>query len=271
MIKSLFPFFFFLFAGFSLQAQYLELGAWIGTSNYLGDLTPPQTYFLETRFAGGLELKYNIHPHFGLRLGSSWGQLTGDDANSNLSSGRRQRNLDFRSSLFELSLVPEFNILPYVPRVNKRAVAPYAFVGIAFFHFNPKTMHNGSWVELQPLGTEGQGMDGFAAPYRLNQWAIPFGGGLKVNLSKKINFAFELGLRKTFTDYLDDVSGDYVALDRLRAGNGSLAAWLSNQTFNEAGFQIEQEGNPRGSSGKDWYVLMQFKLSYNFIGFYAFQ
>ena len=83
---SFFIFLFFLYLPL-LQAQYFEVGAWLGTSNYLGDLAPPQQYFLETRFAGGVGLQYNFHPHIAARLSSSWGQLNGNDANSSKASG----------------------------------------------------------------------------------------------------------------------------------------------------------------------------------------
>jgi hypothetical protein len=39
--------------------------------------------------------------------------------------------------------------------------------------------------------------------------AIPFGIGAKMNVSKKVGIGLEWGPRKTFTDYLDDVSGTY--------------------------------------------------------------
>ena len=154
---------------------------------------------------------------------------------------------------------------------KKKPFTPYAFIGVAFFHFSPKTLYKTNWVDLHALGTEGQGINGYPEPYKLNQWDVPFGGGIRLSLSNHINFMFELGLRKTFTDYLDDVSGQYVDLDLLRQENGALASILSNRSLDESGNQIPLTGEPRGSSAKDWYVLTGVRLSYNFIKFHAFK
>ena len=255
-----------------LQAQYSAIGLGVGTSNYLGDLVPPRTYFLGTNLALGLHYEYHLAPRWSVRGSVVWGQLSGKDVNSSYDSGRRQRNLNFTSPLLEFSVMGQFFVLPFEPTYhNKRPISPYVFVGVGLFHFNPYTSYRGQQVYLQPLGTEGQGMEGYPDRYALWDWSIPFGGGVQVSLSNRLNFAFELGARKTFTDYIDDVSGEYVNLNELSAGNGILAAQLSNRTYDSDGQQIEREGVPRGKPAKDWYLITQVRLSYTLQQRYHFQ
>lgn len=253
------------------QSQYHEVGAALGVSNYLGDLVPPQTYLLGTNLSAGVHYQYNFHPHLALRGGLTLGKLSGDDNNSNYDSGRRQRNLEFESPLFEVGVMGQIYILPFRPSPERRAISPYVFAGVALFHFNPHTLYQGERVYLQPLGTEGQSMDGYAPKYNLWGWSLPFGGGIKVNINRRFNIAIELGCRKTFTDYLDDVSGEYISLTTLRQGNGALAAALSNRTYDDDGDQIDRVGVPRGRSGKDWYIISQIALSYTLQGRHYFK
>jgi len=140
--------------------------------------------------------------------------------------------------------------------------SPYVFVGIAATHHNPKTEYQGEWYELQPLGTEGQGIMGYAPKYDRVIVAIPYGGGIKYALSERLTVGFEMGVRKTFTDYLDDVSTTYVT-------RGELALALSNRTgelLNGEPIQFE-EGDRRGNpDNDDAYLIGGFSISYNIIG-----
>ncbi|CAA6826075.1 MAG: Unknown protein [uncultured Aureispira sp.] len=262
-MKTIVLFLFLICTTCRLSAQYGEVGGLLGASNYLGDLVPPQQYFLGTNFAIGATYQYNFTDRISVRGNLIWGQVHGEDKNSSYGSGRRQRNLDFHSHILELSALAQINILPFHPKRNFKPITPYCFLGVALFHFNPTTVYKGTQYYLQPLGTEGQGLDGYAAKYSLVELSIPFGFGLKFCLTKHLNLSFEFGMRKTFTDYLDDVSGDYVPLNTLKAGNGLLAANLSNRSYDDAGNQIEKAFTPRGSSGKDWYTFMGLSVTYS--------
>ncbi|MCP4441568.1 MAG: hypothetical protein GY810_21890 [Aureispira sp.] len=254
-----------------IQAQYHEAGIFMGISNYWGDLTPPKQFFLETHFAVGLAYQFNITPRFSVRSNIIWGQISGDDRHSDEGSGRKQRNLDFLSDIWEFSALFNANILPFHPERGSRPITPYGFLGISLFHFNPTTMYKSERIALQPLGTEGQGITGYPDKYARWQVSIPFGLGIKFSLSSHFNLMIEGGMRKTFTDYLDDVSGDYVALDVIKNGNGDLAATLSNRTYDADGKQIEQVGVPRGHAGKDWYTFVGVIGTYSFQGNYFFK
>ena len=123
---------------------------------------------------------------------------------------------------------------------------------------------NGEWVDLQPLSTEGQGTTSFPdrKKYMLAQFAIPFGGGFKFSLNKVSNIILEYSIRKTFTDYLDDVSTTYPGENVLRPEFGNESVYMSDPTGNFIA------GDQRGNSEKDdWYsyigITISFKLNDN--------
>lgn len=253
------------------SAQHLEAGILLGGANYVGDLSNNSSnlYLKETKLAAGAFVRQNINDLFAVKLGFNWARLSGQDANVRNDDYVHDRNLSFRSSILEFSLVADWNILGYQPYGLSRPFSPYIFAGIAGTKFNPKTRYLGNWEELQPLGTEGQGMEGFDEPYKRFAFAIPFGIGVKYALTDRINLGFELGARPTFTDYLDDVSGDYVSYPELLAGNGQLAANLGNRTgeLTENGEPvIVPTGTQRGDNAKkDWYFIAGITVSYNFL------
>ncbi len=255
----------------AISAQHLEVGILLGGANYIGDLSNNSSnlYLKETKPAAGLFVRQNFNHLFTARLGFNWARVAGQDANVRNDDFVRNRNLSFRSNILEFALIGEFNILGYQPYGLARPFSPYLFVGVAGSKFNPQTRYLGNWEQLQPLGTEGQGMAGFDEPYKRFAFAIPFGVGVKYALTDRINLGLELGARPTFTDYLDDVSGAYVSYPELLAGNGLLAAALGNRTGErtENGEPvILPTGTQRGDSAKkDWYFILGVTASYNFL------
>lgn len=264
IIIALLPF------GLFAQKSY-EAGLMFGGSSYQGDLSPRA---VELSTSGihpslGVFFRYNINRYLSAKANFSYGKISGDDADAN-EEGRRQRNLSFQSNLIEFGITGELNIFGFQSEGLRRRYSPYLFGGIAVFRFNPEANYNGELVELQPLGTEGQGMEGFAEPYKLTQVAIPMGVGMKFAINERLNIGAEIGFRKTFTDYLDDVSGTYVSASELAAGNGTLAAALGNRTGELEGRPIDdplivETGTKRGNPGEDdWYTMAGLTVSYTF-------
>ena len=181
------------------------------------------------------------------------------------------RNLNFRSFVLEWGVLGELNLLPFNRFIEQGDIrhynfTPFIYGGLNVFHFNPKTYYNGQWIALQPLSTEGQNTSINAdRNYRLTQLALPFGFGFKYQLTPELTIAYEMGARKTFTDYLDDVSGNYTDLSVLASEKGSLAAELSYRGDEIFGKELtssylgEQRGN---SSNKDWYLINSLSISY---------
>ena len=251
------------------NAQFLEVGGNLGLSNYRGDLSNNSVslYLKETKGSFGLFASYHLNDLLAVRLGGQYAAISGADTNAP-GEEIRSRNLSFTSLLIEGSLVAEFYIPGFQPYNLDKPVSPYIFAGIAGAYFNPKTEFEGETVSLQPLGTEGQGMPGFGAPYSRVAFSIPFGLGVKFAVTDLFNVGLELGLRRSFSDYLDDVSGAYVSYEQLLAGNGPLAAALGNRTGEYQGKDPVSvpTGTPRGDQAKsDWYYILGVTFSWNFL------
>lgn len=237
------------------RTQYYEAGITFGGANYIGDLS-------EQRFDGeniggmiGIFARFNATKYLSIKSNLMKGTVSASDASARAESNR-MRNLHFRSDILELSLTSEINFQPFNIRAKQTSV-PYFFSGIAFTHFNPQAQMRGSWYDLQPLQTEGK-------DYKKNILAIPFGLGMKFNISYKLNFGVELGARKIFTDYLDDVSTLYPDLMTLR-GEEPTAAALAYRTPELTGeFGEDPSGLQRGDSGNDdWYFFLGATVSVN--------
>jgi len=253
------------------DAQYLEYGVGIGTSVYWGDLNAPDfgTNIGNTNLAVQGMAKLNFSRYIAVKANLLYGTLTGDDSRSFL-NWQKQRNLNFKSSLLEFSVLGEFHVFGY-NFGEENPLSPYITAGLGVFHFNPKTTFQGNTVELQPLGTEGQGLPGFAGKYSRVAVSIPFGAGAKLQLTNSVNLSIDILARKTFTDYIDDISTNYVAFDELAAGNGLLAAQLGNRIGEFLG-QSEPVSLPTGSQRgganvQDYYftgmITLTFKLNKN--------
>ncbi len=182
----------------------------------------------------------------------TYGRISGSDANG---LRNRPRNLSFTSSISEFSIGYEYNVLS----LYNYKVSPYVFINLAIYKFSPKAKdQNGNLTSLWELNTEGQGFYKDRKNYKLTQFSIPFGGGFQWAISDNARIGFVLGIRETFTDYLDDVSKSYVDKNILLANRGGNAV-----AFAYRGDEIEggdpvypadgtQRGNP---TNKDWYYF----------------
>ena len=251
----------------SMSAQHLEGGFFLGTSTYYGDLDDETIHTKETHLGYGLVARYNINDFVSIRGSILGGELSADDANNDKRPEVAARNLSFRTSIAEFSIIPEFNILGYNP--YDRIISPYVFAGLSVFRFNPEAQLDNVWHQLQPLGTEGQGLPGNPSRYSLTEFAIPMGLGVKFAATEYWNISWEVALRYTFTDYIDDVSGTYEDRDVLIAAYGNeTTANLANREAELLGANAEPvnrgglgRGNP---SSNDLYVFTGFTFSYNF-------
>ena len=251
----------------SMSAQHLEGGFFLGTSTYYGDLDDETIHTKETHLGYGLVARYNINDFVSIRGSILGGELSADDANNDKRPEVAARNLSFRTSIAEFSIIPEFNILGYNP--YDRIISPYVFAGLSVFRFNPEAQLDNVWHQLQPLGTEGQGLPGNPSRYSLTEFAIPMGLGVKFAATEYWNISWEVALRYTFTDYIDDVSGTYEDRDVLIAAYGNeTTANLANREAELLGANAEpvnRGGSGRGNpSSNDLYVFTGFTFSYNF-------
>lgn len=248
--------------------RYWELGGQIGGSLYAGDLTPSNPLYTlnEIKTVLGGQIKYNFN-RFSIGVEFCSTRLSGTDANSD-KANIKERNFSFESSLRELAIMAEFNLLKFDPIYSKRVFTPYAKFGVAGFYFNPTTFYNGQWVELQPLGTEGQGTSLFPEVPKYSRYAlaIPVGGGLKIRMTEGLVLFIDATLRYTFTDYIDDVSTKYADYNVLLKENGNLAAELAYRQDEFLGTDTYPiAGSKRGGSGvDDHYFIGTVGLRYTF-------
>lgn len=242
-----------------------EIGVFAGATNYQGDLEENPVNFSNTQAGIGAFYRYNFSHSFSIRFGGDYGVIEDYD-NMAKSQWRQQRNLSVHTPIYDFYLVPEFNFIN-LEIGRRRFFTAYAFAGVGVFHFNPQAMFQGQWYDLQPLGTEGQGMTGYYArlPYARTQMHMPFGLGFAYNITPTLKLGLETRLNMTNTDYLDDVSTTYVDKDQLRAIKGPVAAALSDRTFELRIDKVRKEDELRGNpKTNDWFFFTGATLSYTF-------
>jgi hypothetical protein len=216
-----------------------------------------------TRPAIGITGSYELSSRFMLRGGFTYAQLAGSDRYIS-KEYLKLRNLGFESDLVEVSLLGEF----YTFDMDSRRWSPYVFGGLAVYHYNPYVLTTeNEKVFLKPLSTEGQGLPQYPEqkPYSLTQFALPFGGGIKYALSDRVRIGAEIGIRKLFTDYLDDVSTNYADENDLIAERGEIAAALAYRGDEVPGGNpvYPLKGEQRGSAQqKDLYYLTGLTVSF---------
>ena len=256
MIRSIFLILFSSLTFFG-SAQNLHITVFGGFSNYQGDLQDKRFTASQAHPAFGAGLLYDITDNLSARANITFGKVSGDDKNN---AKNTVRNLSFSSPVTDIHLGLEYNLF----NLYERSLSPYVFAGISYFSFNPSaTDTSNRKVFLQPLSTEGQGFYQGRKKYTLNQFAIPFGGGVKFALNENIRIAFEIGMRKTNTDYLDDVSTTYIDQFVLLTNRGQQAVELAFRGDElKTGLGYPSDGSQRGSAKyKDWYYFSGLNLS----------
>lgn len=240
----------------NLSAQKNELGVFFGGSYYLGDLNPSQQFAMP-RIGAGAIYRYNINENLAFRVNGFLGNVAGSDAKTQYNTNR---NLQFRSNIIELSLQGEVNFVYFIPGDPETPATPYLFGGGGVFRFNPQAEIQGQWYDLKGLNTEGQGSEMYPErkPYSLISTNFLFGIGYKFNITRQFTGAFEWGVRRTSTDYLDDVSTTYP--DASVFNENELAAELSDRSLNNRGENSDfQRGNPNTN---DWYSFAGIVLTF---------
>ena len=191
-------------------AQSSELGFGLGTFNYTGDLVNFYN-FKFSKPAGTVFYRANLSSVVSFRAAVTAGLIGASEVPTDAFAS--QRKSSFEHFLFEGSTVMEYHFLNW--RDTKRFVrmTPYLFGGVALFGFSGDVDRSQAYSTVQ--------------------MAIPFGGGVKYVLNPKWYLALEFGMRKTFFDYLDNVSGGDFRTKNYQYGNDS-----NNDHYYFLGFSI---------------------------------
>ena len=284
-----------LVAFFNSDAQRWKHYRWetiygAGIANCLTDLGGADTYgrnglqdydWRSTRPSLSVGLRFRQTQQISHKLNFTTGIIAADDKLTK-EKYRSLRNLHFRSPILELGYNFEFYLkkekrghrfkLRGVRGLKNLGLYPYGFFGISTFFFAPQANVGGDWRWLKPLTTEGQGINPTRKPYSLVQLSIPLGVGLKYSIDRRWLISIEYGLRKTFTDYLDDVSKTYPDQNLLltQAKQGSISALASDPT--EGTWLGAQTNEQRGDvTNNDSYMFLiiaaNYKLKTNRSGF----
>jgi opacity protein-like surface antigen len=300
-----------LSAQYRVSSKYWTIGGTIGASGYEGDLTNldnpgvPLTQLETIKQPGfniGFTAAYHFKPRWAVRGSLGYLLLRGSDEKSTKVSNRN-RNLSFENGIIEASGVLMFDLLPARRNYRlRRKFNPYVFAGIAAAYSDPRakivtTSSTGAttpvtynatidgvtstytfagvpvglsqWVKLRDLRTEGQ-----STAYSPIVISIPFGGGVRYKLTERIDIGLEINFRRSFSDYIDDVSGagPFVTgpgLDRqagfyplpIQLGNDPLRVAASNRYIGVTGTALyaDRRGSDKNS---DWYGSVGFTFSY---------
>jgi hypothetical protein len=259
-----------------------------GASNFLGDLgglnrvgthySYADLELVLTSPSASVGYRYRINKRFASRTDFSYLLVKGDDKLT-LEPFRHNRNLNFRSNIFELSTVVEVS-LSFDRHGNKYHIKKtmfrrykqyssyyYIFAGVGGFYFNPRSKYEGVWYNLHDLSTEGEGLPGSnVKQYKRVSISIPIGIGLRYRINDRWTLGLEYNFRKTFTDYIDDVSGNYYDKAKLLQYKGPVAVALADPNLG----LIKGQTDPSASGGaqrgdkrdKDAYMNLQFKVGY---------
>lgn len=245
----------FVTSGF---AQNLHLAVRAGGAGYYGDLQPKAVSLKQIYPMVSLGVNYDITENIVARGYLTYAKIGADDKNGTLAM--QQRNLNFKSNIYELELSAQYNIFNF----NDRWWTPYVAAGVAVFNFNPYTYNaNGEKIMLKPLSTEGQGFRAGVGEYSTTQLSIPITIGVQYAINEDMRIGAEFGYRKTFTDYIDDVSTTYADKNALLTARGQTAVDLAYRGFEVTAKPYPAAGSLRGNpANKDGYYFGSITFTY---------
>jgi len=275
---------------YSQQHRYnWKVGLHGGIATYYGDLSHSffdvhhkfKKPFQNLDFIGyGLSLEYHLSKTFGLKLQLLKSQLVANDR-TYPQHDNYNRALNVQTDIVDATLLGVFYFDNGKLLSSRAVIAPYLMLGGGLTYFDPrgdlKSANDGFYyywsdqtirdiaegspnannaviinqdgtyeTPLRPLNTEG-------VSYGPITWNVSAGLGFKFRLSRRFHLHLEGVLRYTGSDYLDDVSGDY-----LTAYNDNFQAYAANPS--------NQNQQQRGTHPKmnDWYAFLGLSLHYSF-------
>ncbi len=262
-----------LHISFLLMSQSIKVGMGSGVSSYFGDLTYTKQLFQQVSPSVSTDISVDLNSRFGLRLNIAYTPVQADDKKS-IYWPTRNRNLNFKSDILEISTLAEFDIF----KAENVMVTPYLFAGPGVFFFNPTTIDRyGNKVDLKYVGTEGQPgtialtgegssmAEGTKMPiksskaYETNALCLISGVGFRVQVSELFSIGAEFTYRLTNTDMLDDVSANQYPNKSLMNPYAYKLTFREDEIHPNAQPGYQPRGNPLI---KDSYYSVQIRVTY---------
>jgi hypothetical protein len=245
------------------ESKATWLGLFVGKMNYQGDLNPSSFKFSHSKPTVAFNIRQSFNRWLSLKGGVAIGSIEGADRYNR--DYLQKRNLSFYTTIKEASLSVETSLLD----LSTTRFTPYVYGSFSLFHFNPWAYDNsGKKTFLQPLSTEGQGLSQFPKQksYKLTQLNVGFGVGARYAINDNMNIGVEFSQRKTFTDYLDDVSSIYVDKNVLMQAKGPKAVEMAYRGDElPGGSAYPNHGEQRGTpSEMDWYYFFGINIEMKF-------
>ncbi len=181
------------FAGTSdVFAQRWALSATTGMNLYKGDvsdwkLLPNLNQLKVISTAVKFNVRYQRTQAFAYRGQVSFGRISGAGIN-NPGPIPSLKSAYFTSPLVEMSGIVDYNFLDYQTDRKVKNWSPYIYGGVSYMFASPK------------------GSMGAASPFFT--WAVPYGVGIKYQLTPRLGLQWELGSSKTFSDMLDNMPSE---------------------------------------------------------------
>lgn len=168
--------------------QSVDIGFFGGSGTYFGDMTKTE-WQKSINPAYGAFMRFNFNPRYGLRFNvfnSNIGAV-GEFDSQKWNADPNYKYWDFNKNVLDISLQFEFNFFKYIVGDKATPYSTYVFGGVGMQSYSYDLLYIGqtSGSEITPT--------------------IPFGLGFKFNLSKRIGLGIEAGMRKTFSDKLDNL------------------------------------------------------------------
>ncbi len=191
-----------------------EIGLLAGSSVYTGDVHCEKFFLKAVNPGGGLYAPYYFNDNISSRLNFQYAKITGNDRN--YGATHAGRNFDFTSGIFDANLTLEWE--PFGHRRYRgsaldfhRILSPYVNLGVGYLYSKPK-------VNFNETNTNSNAADIALDKLNKNYYhlVVPFGGGVRYDLSNRVTLGVEGDFRVTFNDYLDGVS---------YAGNSKANDW----------------------------------------------
>jgi hypothetical protein len=290
--------------GLPAFGQYREFGVNLYSTCYFGDLAHANNFYFSTRGGVGAHFRRHLTKNISLRADVNFAMLAGADNSPLLRRLTEEafndtskyfrgplteyfktdtisrtvtavrgdvnlRNLSFRSALSEFSVVAEYKFGEFMINSSVTRANFYVFGGFNVYNFSAQgrsAVDSVGWVNLKDITTEGQGLSNYydTKEFRSTQIGVPLGIGVRWTLDKYTRIAAEAGYRILFTDYLDDVSGNYVNPDVIGSVHGQQAAeFVDRKRQLHPWLNPNELGAARGNSNglNDGYLFVGMSLS----------